>query len=60
MLEPEVEPKFLDVGSWSQRLKFEFRLHSPAPEDASLSPLLTSGELSVYAGELRFCKQTTS
>jgi len=28
MLEPDLEPKALDV--WSQNLKFEFRLRSPA------------------------------
>jgi len=30
MLEPDLQPKKLDVWSWSQSLKFEFRIHSPA------------------------------
>ena len=35
MLEPELEPKTLDVWSWSQSrsLKSEFQLHSPGYMD---------------------------
>jgi len=36
MLEPDLEPKCLDVWSRSPNLKFEFRLSSPALGQCSL------------------------